>query len=240
MIVRLVLLLALLAVPAWGAVEIEGSGSNWVDPSAPRTVSINCGSNPDRVLYAFIGSKEQHTISAVTFAGNDISSGLIVDIVDDFLSRAELNVWRVINPPSGSNTLSITMSLGDGGVMGGICFSGVDQGTPNGTISTDVTSTIPNTIAITVPANGYGVDFVTYQPEDAADHTVAAGQTIQAGMIYDTAVAGAWTSTRTATGNFTWDNISTTPVMSHAAFAVNPAAVGGGGGIVRRRPVIVQ
>ena len=237
MIRRVVLLVALLfCSPALGAVAIEGSGINWIDPTAsPRTASINCGTNPNRVLYIFSASEALHTVSAITFAGNNVTD-LLVDITDGSGTTTQLKVWRYMNPPTGSSTLSITWSLGDGGVMGGICFSGVDSGTPNSTPQT-ITGHTPNTLTVTVPANGIAVDFIDMTPEDQADITFAAGQTLQTSFIYDTARGYGGITTRTATGNFTISNFSTNPWMSHAAFAVNPVAAAP---TTRRKPVFIQ
>jgi uncharacterized repeat protein (TIGR01451 family) len=87
-----------------------------------------------------------------------------------------MEMWRLINPPVGTATVSVTFSSSAKAVIGSASFFGVNQTTPNGSFVSAGASTNLATLTVPSAAGELVIDCMAVQG-NAATATVGAGQT---------------------------------------------------------------
>lgn len=146
------------------AVTYDNAGTNEGNSTNPNASITIAGAN----RFALIGLKVQNgpTISAATIGGNAMT---LVAQQDD------LYVYRYINPGTGAQAISFTISGANDWVVGAVSFNGVDQTTPIGTPA-QITNTLQTSISqsVTGTADGMIVDTAFMVNDTMA---AAAGQT---------------------------------------------------------------
>jgi hypothetical protein len=153
-------------------------------------------SGTDRLIIVGISfnNDDLQTVSSVTYAGQALTK--IGQAVQSDDARVEL--WYRVAPTTGTNNVVVTFSAGlnDGGVIGAMTFTGVNQSTPLGTFASatgDSTSASVNVSSATgelvlgvISVEGEDADTVTFGPLQAehwnitstpGDDTIAAGDT---------------------------------------------------------------
>lgn len=206
-----------------GAIVHEGSNSVTGNSTTDSSVSVQCGTGSNRVLLGWLAVRSgTPTISAWTYNSVGLTS---VTSVTHGGNGLKLWLYRLNAPTTSSNTLAVTISSATDHILGGMCFSGVDQTTP---LDTPVTSQADTDTASDNVSSATG-DLVanTYATsEDATSLVTGSGQTqrfIQtnvAGVNLDaegTTEPGA--ATVTMSGSWT-----TTSLMTHIAVNINAAA----------------
>ena len=126
------------------AVAFDSSSSVSAAGAGPHTVSHTC-SGSDRLLVACIALYHSSSVvSALTYNGVALTR---LGNFSDFQYNSE--IWYLVNPASGANTLSLTLSDPTFGMgLMGLSFTGVDQTTPMaGYVSGSGTSTTPSVVA---------------------------------------------------------------------------------------------
>lgn len=117
----------------------SGSGSG----AGPWTFSHTC-SGSDRILWVIYGIQAGQAASAITYNGVALTP-----VHASAGTTPRLSVWYLINPDSGTNTISITpaSSVGNTGSFVGVSYTGVDQSSPLGTgASAAATSATPSVV----------------------------------------------------------------------------------------------
>lgn len=225
---------ALAAPTVVGTPAIDNSNANI------HTMSCDAGSSANRVLYAFVLNDGTALASLPTYNG-------VATTAVDSESNASAKVWlyRLINPASGSNTLSVDHT-GTGtvpNVIGCIAVDGTNQTTPNdtpvkhngsgGAITHDVTSETGDLVLDFIYAGGTSVNWQLVAGSGQTEHIdsgVAATVGGSARSWGVSAEAGA------ATVTMSWTPTNTT-AWAHISINVNAVGGGGGGGTVRHRVI---
>ena len=89
------------------------------------------GSNRVCFVPVGFGTANGLTITAISLGGSSILSNVAVGPIQNGTANAYIEVFYAINPPTGSQTLSITGSAGMGAIYTNVvCFTGVNQTTP--------------------------------------------------------------------------------------------------------------
>lgn len=148
------------ASTAWGAIAVEGSGSESLHPNTAGSVAVSCGTNPNRFLIV-VAKLESTTAAFATLTYNGVSLLPHYDLSTNAASQ-QIFIFKQVGPPTGSNTLAYSIDTNSSWVIAGACFSDVDQVTPHGTlVGANFTGADP-TVDVTVAASGLAVDFMTY------------------------------------------------------------------------------
>ena len=200
------------------AISVLGSGAGGtVYGSTTSTVSINAGSGTDRVLYVWLWNTVLAP-SAVTYAG---ASMTLVH------SNSFARLFRLVNPASGTNTLAATHDSASLDYVF-VALSGVDQTTPNGTISTTSgSSSSPGSASITVATDGLALAFLRrgYALGGGAP-TITAPSTLRGAYRNSASENGVAGGSRTSTGTVAW-SIGSSVDWFTAGMLVNAAPVPG-------------
>lgn len=163
----LVLLLCLLtADPAWGAVAyVTSVTATETGQDGAVSLSIDVGAGSNRFLICGVHfANGSNTISGVTHNGVALTQSTAGQLN---IGIYFLDVWYLIAPASGSQTVTATMSgTGSNKILTCMAFTGVHQTTPLGSEDVFAATADPSTATITVPAGGMGVAFNTNN-EDA-------------------------------------------------------------------------
>lgn len=125
---------------------LSGSGAlSSSDTSVTANFTVTAGAN--FAIWGTDATNNSPTVSSGTYNGSALTA------VGAAPQRAKL--WSLVNPATGTNVLSFTLTGFGQLVFAGASLSGVDTVTPLGTVvQTTGTSTTPATPSITVPAGG--------------------------------------------------------------------------------------
>jgi hypothetical protein len=154
---RLILLLLLMASPAWGAVARD-SGSTDSTSVGTGVASLSWSHTVTAGSNLMIACDAAHHFNAVT--GITYNSQALT-LLDSETPAGELvvEVWRRVNPSTGANTAEITFSGNVNAVGACRSFSGVNQSSPFGTAVADSnTGGVALSATITIPTGGLGYD----------------------------------------------------------------------------------
>lgn len=203
------------------AVAFNGQATNTTGGGTTVSFSYTSGSGSDRYLL----------VGCAQFAGLDITavsynSVALTNIYDAGVGTAPIELWGLVAPATGSNTLSFTMSSYD---PGGVKYSttdwtGVDQTTPVGAaVVATGSSAAPATGSITVPAGGaaFGIGRHQYTAAMTINQGTLTGSLSTGGV----GLAGAY---RATTGDLSWT--ASNNFISWRAVGVPINAAGSGGG----------
>lgn len=225
---KLIFVFLLLSGTLYGAWAHEGSASTVGDSAATSSVSVNCGSNPDRFLLGWVGVRSNAPTVSLSYGGVALSP---VDNLENTEVGLELHLFRLVGPASGSNVLSATLSTATDHFLGGMCFSGINPTAPNDGVSkaesgagTAASQTVTSEIGDVVVG-------CVLTHEDATALTVGAGQTSRTsqsdvGGVYLDALC----STEPGASSVTFSNSWTVGApYNQMAVNLNASGVGGGG-----------
>jgi hypothetical protein len=128
----------------------SGSIANW-STSNPATASFTC-SGSDRIL--FVGVFTNGTVTALSATYNGVSMTQLAFFTDANTPTGNKQaVFYMVNPPTGSNTVSVTRTGGANMSIIAASYNGVDQSNPIDAHVTDAgTGTAPSftTSSVTV------------------------------------------------------------------------------------------
>lgn len=116
-------------------------------------------------------------ISSSSFSSNALTRG----VRRDFGNNSYQELWYLVNPPSGSGTLSITFAnVTQNRPVGYICLNGVNTTTPIGTTKTKYGATTVTTDSMTVEVGDWGMAiFGTYRSDETITADDEGNQTDQ-------------------------------------------------------------
>lgn len=131
----------------------------------------------DRVLYVMLSLVTDRTVSAITYGGQTMTE------IKTALVTSRYRLFRLLAPPTGANSVSITLSASSRGVGGSVSLTGVDQSTPNDAIVEELSGDA--SIVVTSAVNDLVIDFISANAVVGA-FAAGAGQTLH----YDTEDGG--------------------------------------------------
>jgi hypothetical protein len=232
----LVLLVLLCDVPAWGAVAYDTfseSGcagcdtDSWSHTTTGSNTFMLCGGG----VHDFGGS----TTIGITY------NSAALTVKDSAVSSAYIaTVYKRTAPTTGTNTVAVTYSQAVNSALGCLTFTGVDQGTPDGTAVTAADTVGTLDASITVLADGMGASFAAYSDSgNGACVDSTAGETERFEICSDVgAGVQGMASTTTSTGTVVMDwTFVTASYSALVAIPINPA---GAAGSSSRRIIQVQ
>jgi uncharacterized repeat protein (TIGR01451 family) len=131
--------------PAPGAcVAVDTASSIDIPSTSPNPVTFShTTSGSDRLLLVSVASQPNQddgiieAVTGVTYGGQPL---VFVGAQAQGVDNARIEIWRLVNPPIGPNTVAITFNdafndpvNGEGAVAGAVSFTGAHQTTPLGT-----------------------------------------------------------------------------------------------------------
>lgn len=153
------------------AVAVDNAANGQTDSTVSTAYTV---SGSDRVLYVLTCENGNTGVDAVSY--NSVSLTKVHEKLNS--SNQAVNVWRLIAPATGSNTLSITQGGGSHSIVWcAVSFTGAHQSAPEGTIVD--TSANPGTGSSLSPSStsdGFLVDMLCVR-SDTVTATVGSGQT---------------------------------------------------------------
>ena len=155
-----------------GSVTID-SVTTYAADSSSFSFSHSC-SGSDLLLIVSVHCDNGIDVSAVTYAGQSLT--LVSQLVHSN-GKPKVEVWRLISPPVGSNTVAVTLSGGnsDKVTIGAISYNGVNQTTPiDGVTSAQGYST---SASVTVTSETGDLVQDTMAATSAGASSVGSGQT---------------------------------------------------------------
>ncbi|MDH5666550.1 MAG: hypothetical protein OEY86_00885 [Nitrospira sp.] len=154
-----------------GTVEVHESS-----PANPRTISYTTPAGNNRITFAGVGFRNGVgvTISSVTQGGNAMTADTTFQYVSTILGG---NLYRLRNPPSGTNDVVVTWSgaVSQADIIIWTCLDS-DLTEFRSTNQASGVSTTPSVTAGTVAAGDIVVDF--FSSDDAGAPSVGANQTV--------------------------------------------------------------
>lgn len=131
----------------------------------------------DRVLYVMLSQVTDRTVSAITYGGQAMTE------IKTALQTSRYRLFRLLAPPTGANSVSITFAASTRGVGGSVSLTGVDQSTPNDTIVEELVGDA--SIVVASATNDMVIDFISANSVVGA-YAAGPGQTLH----YDTEDGG--------------------------------------------------
>lgn len=157
--------------------SIPGAFGLWANNTGPRSVAFDVGTGANRLLMAFYHAPAWYaSIQTMTYAGVAMTrlyfpSGREAEVHDRGYNPAQIEVWYLINPPTGSNIFTVTHeapSHNSEHRVGLMAFSGVSQNPSNwylaGSVATFAQVNNPNSynLSPTSTADGMVVASATF------------------------------------------------------------------------------
>jgi len=189
-----------LSVPSNEASGCAGICFDAASSSTPASASsftwshtVGTGANRILIVGVSIRNSSSQTVTGVTYAGTPLTN--IGVKANSTVVRIEM--WRLVNPPSGTANVVVTLSAAAKAVCGATSWTGVNQTTPLGTFVSATGSTNTPTVNATSATNEVVHDTVAAQGTVTA--TVGAGQTqrwnaVTSGGLTSSNVRGAGSS----------------------------------------------
>jgi uncharacterized repeat protein (TIGR01451 family) len=166
---------AIFAGPAAGAVALDSKTLTF-GTNTTFAYSHTVGVGMDRVLLVGVSCyNSSKTVTACSYNGVALTRLGFQDGGGGSNDR-RVEIWRLVNPPVGTFTVSVTFSSSAKAVIGSASFFGVNQTTPNGTFVSAGASTNLATVAVPSATGELVYDCMAVQG-NAATATVGAGQT---------------------------------------------------------------
>ncbi len=156
----------------------SSTSNSATNPFSSVTVSHTTGTGSNRLMLVGITYEDDNTsgmsVSGVTYAGNALS----------FVGRrtssqeAVSEIWSLINPPSGTADVVVSVSgasTGDSLLVGASTFTGVHQTAPLGTFSSNSGTNSSPTVTVAAATGDLIYDVIA--ADDGRTATVGSGQT---------------------------------------------------------------
>jgi len=180
-------------------------------------------SGTDRILVVGVSPNAGQTVSSVEYG----STALTQIRSDDAGGLAHSSLWYLVDPPTGSNSVDVTLSAVDDVVIGAMSFLGVDQTNPidvhNGNTGSDanptvsLTTTIDDDVIVDVVGTLTGPLIVLFPQTERWDLTE--GTTNGGGSTRAPGVAGLYTNV--------WSNLAGPNDWAISAAAIKPSPCNG-------------
>jgi len=212
------------------AIAFDASSSANVGSSNNTTLSwSHTCTGSTLVLVVAVGMQANVAVSSVTYGGQNLT--FRVSANESGNTRAEL--WTLVNPPTGANTVTVT--LPSAAFMGGVAhsYTGVDQGTPVGNTASANSSGNVNSLSlnITSATNDVVVDGVAKR--NSTENITAGGSQSDAittittsGTANNNIVVGSSDQPGAASVTMSWSHSGVTRSYSLTALSLNPVGVG--------------
>lgn len=185
----------------------------------------------DLVLYVYVGID-----AAADFNPSVTYNSVSMTPISEITTNRYVAVFRLVNPATGSNTVSVTGLPGGGDEAAfAVSFTGVNQSDPDDTPVTENGSataepTNSNSIDVTSETGDMVLDFMHLNATTFANISAGGSQTIPTNGSVDDASSEHLTSyaagASTVTMTWNWNNNA---VYAQYALNINAAAGGGGG-----------
>lgn len=153
------------------AVAFDAAADGAADSGSSVSYSHTC-SGSDRLLIVGVAWRGTQTVSSVTYNGVAMTQ---VAAHAAGGNNTRVKQYYLINPASGANTVSVTMSGATNLVVGSISFNGAHQTTPLGTQATATGTSGNPSVSVSSASDEIVVDSLSY--DRASSLTVGAGQT---------------------------------------------------------------
>ena len=132
-----------------------------------------------RVLYVAVAVQNINTdVTALTYAGTGLT---LVGRIEGGLGTFDgaVEIWRLIAPETGANTVAVTLDASDGATAMAISWTGVHQTTPNGSFTSNTGNSTAITVDISSATDEIVFDYARQVNEGGVSptFTVGAGQT---------------------------------------------------------------
>jgi hypothetical protein len=171
--VALFLFILLISVGGAHAAVVFDAASS-ASTGAPETATLSWShtvSGADRILLVGVSINGNKTVSSVTYGGDQLTR--IATVNQGSSARASL--WYLLNPPTGTQTVLVTMSGNARFVAGAHSYTGVSQSNPIGTASVNTGgSSKTATLNLTSATGELAVDVVARRG-DTPENPIAAG-----------------------------------------------------------------
>ncbi|OYV06490.1 MAG: hypothetical protein CFE26_06030, partial [Verrucomicrobiales bacterium VVV1] len=161
----------------------RGSGLNSI------AVTHVTGTGANRLM--LVGISKEDDVGASTYSATSVTYGtqsLTKVIERNSAVESECEIWMLVNPASGSDTLTVNFTGAesiDSAVVGVATFSGVDQASPIRTNGSNIGASGTASVTLASAANDLVFDVLAL--DDARSATVTAGQTSRWSLIEGTA-----------------------------------------------------
>jgi hypothetical protein len=221
--------------------DATASGNTGAATNKTLTISHTTGAGASRLMIVGIGfgAPANDTtlggVSNVLYGATQLTR--LTNVVDS-ANRSQTELWYLLNPPSGTANVVVNMTNNTQQIVAGVTtFSGVNQATPFGPVSTNWYGTttaarIGCTNIVTTAANELVYQIVSWDGNGSAyTNTAAAGQTQlwSSGPSTNAIIAGASTKPGSASPSTNWWTLNTGRRNSSVALSIKPAGGGGGG-----------
>lgn len=195
------------------------------------TWSHTCaGSN--RVIYVRLAQRFNSAVTGVTYAGTALTRLAQQKSPSDQIVNVEL--WRLVNPASGANNVSVALSTARYVAASAVSMSGVDQATSDGTPVVASNNSSSPSVSVSSATDQVVVDVVAVWT-DAGTVTASAtgGQTVDSnaynGNSTNNGVRGVHSHITGAASTAMSYSLSGATEWAEAAVAVLPLNTGGAG-----------
>ncbi len=227
--------LSLTASPARAAVSVDNVSSAQIPSTSPNPFNFSHStSGSDRLLLVSVASQPNNddgfteVVTGITYAGQPLTLVGAQSQTDN----ARIEIWSLVNPPSGSNTVSVTFNDAfddpvneEGANVGAVSFTGVHQGTPLGTfVSAAASGVTPMTVNVSSAVGELVFDTVARK---GAAVTVDPSQTEQWNLCTDGGCSnvGGGASTEAGAASVTMSWTPDNDRWAIGAVPIKPAAV---------------
>ncbi|HSW97438.1 MAG TPA: SdrD B-like domain-containing protein [Candidatus Saccharimonadales bacterium] len=214
--------------PTPATVFAESPASSLLQSTNSTTISWNhtVGTQSNRLLMVQIVTYDPtYNVSAVTY--NGVSLTQLNETPCGGTTSCKNEVWYLLNPTSGTHTITATTSNAAHLTGAAVSFYNVNQSTPFGTPATTAGHTTTSSVTATTNASQYAIDFYGNQAYSTFTPTPGSGQT----QLINVGTAGieeAAISTKTAGASsttMTW-SWSSTNGYADIAVGINPSSSG--------------
>lgn len=160
---------------AGAAILIDSSSSaNTGSVKSSSLTWIHTVSGSDRILIVGVSINGNTTVSTITYRGQNLTR--LATVNQGIQARASL--WYLLNPPTGSGSIIVTMSASASFVAGATSYTGVNQSNPLGTPATNNNTGTTATLNITSATNELVVDVIARRGDLTTNPIIAgSGQT---------------------------------------------------------------
>ena len=149
-------------------IGVDGTNSAAGTNVVSVMISHTTGTGPNRLMLVSVGTDQTITVSSVTYNGVALNS--VTNAADAGSAKPRVEIFRLVNPASGTHNLVVTLSAAANICVGVNTFTNVDQTTPLGTPAASA-----NTSSVTVNSTANQLVYGTIC--GGQSETDAAGQT---------------------------------------------------------------
>lgn len=189
----------LFSASAFGAVGYDTTVTQDTRTDATHVSLTIAASGSNRLLVCAVHAYQAYTVTGITHNSVALTQSTIGKITT---GSYFVDVWYLVAPDTGSQTVTATVSGADDTLaMGCLTFTGADQSTPFGTGASFSATTDPATADITIAANGAGVCFNSNADEtNVGSYTVDGSSTKRYDFVDSGNSAAFIASTRLTSG----------------------------------------